>query len=447
MICPNCGHQNPENSAFCTQCGNPLQPAPNPMPQNQYYPGNPYPNYQKPRGSKKGLAIGLSIGGVVLAGVAVALILIFTGGVSIAGLWYCEEVGDAIEIQNNGKATVHTYSQDIQGEYEYNASTGEGVIVVDNTEYDFVVEGNEMDIEGMRTYIKAGEDFDLDDFLEDDIPSVTPTPTLPPEPTTEPTPEPSPTPVVESVDGLNMTLSFAFGNKTGLYTGETVNGLPHGSGSFSSENAEGIAWTYQGEWENGHLSGQGTTAWDDGFTEGGMYQNDYLNGIGWESWENGKIQYEGGYLDGEFDGQGTLYTSMGEVLYGGTFHNGFIQESAEDRAVRVGAIKDLCVAYPYDELYDVCDNETGDYAQVTGQIFDIYYYPETNPNYCYIYIYDPNGSGNEVTGIYYWISEGETPPVRDQTVTVWGTTQYLYSYTATDGGDWTIPQIEAWSVE
>ena len=459
MICPNCGQQNPENSAFCTQCGNPLprvgdqplqpgQPAPYPEARNQYYPENPYPGSQKPSGSKKGLVIGLSIGGVVLAGLAVALILIFTGGASIVGLWYCEQAGDAIEIRDNGKATVHTYSQDLKGEYEYNPSNGDGVIVVDDIEYDFVVEGGEMDIEGTRTYIRADEDFDLEDFLNEAHPESTPEPSLTPEPlpTPEPTPEPSPTPAIENVSGLNLTLPFAFGNKTGIYTGETMNGLPHGYGSFSSDNAAGIAWTYQGEWENGHFSGQGTTSWDDGFTEGGLYQNDYLNGTGWESWD-GVMQYEGEYVDSEFDGQGTLYTSMGEILYSGNFHNGFIQESDEDRAARVGAIKDQCTAYSYQELYDACENGTGVYAQVTGKIFDIYYYPETNPDYCYIYIYNTGGSGNEITGIYYWISEGETPPVMDQTVTVWGSMQYLYSFTATNGSDWTIPQIEAWSVE
>ena len=159
------------------------------------------------------------------------------------------------------------------------------------------------------------------------------------------------------------------------------------------------------------------------------------------------LQYEGEYLDGELNGQGTLYTPMGEVLYSGEFQNGFIYESAEDRADRVGTIKDQCATYSYQELYDACESGDSIYAQVTGKIFNIYYYPETNPSYCYIYMYNTKSRDDEVTGVYYWISEGEVPPVMDQTITVWGTTQNLYSYTATDDSEWTIPQIEGWSVE
>jgi hypothetical protein len=38
-------------------------------------------------------------------------------------------------------------------------------------------------------------------------------------------------------------------------------------------------------------------------------------------------------------------------------------------------------------------------------------------------------------------------PVEGQTVTVWGTTEYLYSYTTMDGDYLTVPLLEAWSVE
>ncbi len=450
MFCPKCGQQNPENGTFCIQCGSPLkaavnqptqaQPMPNQPVQNQYYPSSPQPNYQKPSGSKTGLVIVLSIAGVVVVGLVIAIILFFSRGVPVTGFWYCEEVGDAVEFKSNGRVIVHMYSEDLNGEYKYNRSSQEGVIVIDDTEFDFVVEKDEMDIMGEQTYIRAEKGFDLDEYLVEANSSQTTTET--PAVVTE-----TPAIAIENVSDLSLTLTLDYGVRTGMYTGEMVDGLPNGYGSFSTVNPDGLAWTYEGEWKNGHCNGQGTTSWEDGFTEGGQYQNDYLNGYGWEYWDD-VLQYEGEYLDGEFNGQGTLYAYTGEVLYSGAFQNGFIYESAEDRADRVGTVKDQCATYSYQELYDACESGDNIYAKVTGKIFQIYYSPETNPVYCYIYIYNAKASTNdEVTGVYYWLSEGEVPPVEDQTVTVWGPTHDLYSYTAIDDSDWTIPQIQAWSVE
>ena len=230
-----------KNGTFCIQCGNPLkagnqppQAQPAPPSQNNYYPGNPQPNYQKPSGSKTGLVIGLSIGGVVLLGLMVALILFLFRGTPVTGLWYCEEAGDAVEFKGNGKVIVYTSSGDLNGEYEYNRLSREGVISIDDTEYDFVVEKEEMDIIGEWTYIRADKDFDLDEYLDDANPSLTTTL--------------SPTPAVENVSDLSLTLSFDFGDRTGSYTGEMVDGLPNGYGSFSTINSDENGWTYEGEW-------------------------------------------------------------------------------------------------------------------------------------------------------------------------------------------------------
>ncbi len=43
---------------------------------------------------------------------------------------------------------------------------------------------------------------------------------------------------VQTVANKKMTLTFAFGEREGTYTGETVNGLPHGSGIFISSNTK-----------------------------------------------------------------------------------------------------------------------------------------------------------------------------------------------------------------
>lgn len=49
MFCPKCGGQNPDNSRFCSYCGNEITVAPQPQysqPQQSTY--NPQPQYQQP---------------------------------------------------------------------------------------------------------------------------------------------------------------------------------------------------------------------------------------------------------------------------------------------------------------------------------------------------------------------------------------------------------------
>jgi len=50
-------------------------------------------------------------------------------------------------------------------------------------------------------------------------------------------------------------------DKTGRYVGDVKDGLPHGNGRFDTVNKEGIAWYYEGEWKDGKQHGQGAQVW------------------------------------------------------------------------------------------------------------------------------------------------------------------------------------------
>ncbi len=270
-----------------------------------------------------------------------------------------------------------------------------------------------------------------------------------PEPTgLVPLPTNEPVAVIESVTDMTLTLPFAFGERTGLYTGDMVNGLPEGNGTFTTENSDSVAWTYTGQWVNGHFNGNGTTEWADGFTEGGEYNNDYLNGEGWESWY-GAIQYEGGYLDSEYNGQGTYYNQHNEIVYSGSFQNGLINESADDRTARVGAFMDQSVPLDIGDLYGSCQEEVSMRVVTEGEIFDVYYYPaDTNPSFCDMLIYEGDVRDTEhIICVFYALSIGEKPPAEGETATIYGTTEYLYTYNTVDGDTLTVPLLEAWSVE
>lgn len=80
-------------------------------------------------------------------------------------------------------------------------------------------------------------------------------------------------PVTETVENKEITISIqSFEEngidatpmeKTGTFSGTLVDGVPSGEGTFKSQNSEGEAWTYSGNFENGTFNGQGTTVWSD----------------------------------------------------------------------------------------------------------------------------------------------------------------------------------------
>lgn len=275
--------------------------------------------------------------------------------------------------------------------------------------------------------------------------SITPEPM--PVPETKPTTTLKPIPECIYVTQWNLSLLFGFGDYVGKYTGHLVNGLPSDTGTFTISSENGAGWTYSGEWVNGHFNGSGTMTWEDGFVSSGIYKNDYLNGEGCESLY-GATQYQGGFKNGCYHGQGTLYNQHGDIIYSGSFYYGLISESADDKNVRVEAFKILCAAPSAKTLYKSCENGTKQCAKISGTIFDIYYDNIENPTYCDFLIYEQNKSDtSHIICVIYTLSEGEKPPFEDQSITIWGTTEYLYSYTTTDSKTLTVPLIKAFCVE
>ena len=268
-----------------------------------------------------------------------------------------------------------------------------------------------------------------------------------PPPVSTPGPTPKPFPQCIEVTQWNLSLELNFGDFKGVYTGQLLNSLPSGKGSFTAASEKGKGWTYNGEWKDGHFNGSGTVSWEDSFVASGIYKNDFLNGEGSESLY-GATQYQGGFRNGYYHGQGTLYNQHGDTIYSGIFYYGLISESADERRARVDAFNILCAAPSAKTLYKSCENGTKQCAKISGTIFDICYDNIENPTYCDFLIYEQDKSDiNHIICVIYTLSEGEVAPFEGQAVTVWGTTEYLYSYTTKDGKDLTVPLIKAFCVE
>lgn len=100
------------------------------------------------------------------------------------------------------------------------------------------------------------------------------------------------------VENYEITLDLSYGKRTGIYTGQIKNGLPSGEGTFVSNSADRVKWTYRGQWSNGHCNGQGSTIWDSGQMEIGEYINDILQGDGLALSKDG-IVYKGEFINGQ----------------------------------------------------------------------------------------------------------------------------------------------------
>lgn len=55
-----------------------------------------------------------------------------------------------------------------------------------------------------------------------------------------------------------------------------TDGIPNGRGKFTAKNDEGVEWTYEGSFVNGHFQGDGKTTWKSGQIEIGTYEDDVI---------------------------------------------------------------------------------------------------------------------------------------------------------------------------
>lgn len=92
--------------------------------------------------------------------------------------------------------------------------------------------------------------------------------------------------VAETVENLEIPLSLHFGEKVGLYSGDLLNGLPHGMGKFTVTNPEGDPWFYEGEFREGHFYGMGKITWESGNVQEGEFMNDYIRIQPYQMYQN-----------------------------------------------------------------------------------------------------------------------------------------------------------------
>jgi hypothetical protein len=105
-----------------------------------------------------------------------------------------------------------------------------------------------------------------------------------------------------------------FFNNGDVYEGQFKNGAINGYGTFNYINGN----VYEGQLKNGLLNGNGVLTYGSGDKYTGEFKNNRRNGYGVIKYINGH-QYEGQWLNGEKDGIGTFITNSRE--YTGMWKN------------------------------------------------------------------------------------------------------------------------------
>lgn len=145
-----------------------------------------------------------------------------------------------------------------------------------------------------------------------------------------------------------MTITFSYGERIGTYEGEiNEDGLPNGTGMFTSQSSEGFSWTYSGEWKNGHWEGNGTAIWDDGSKYVGEYSNDAAKGNGTYTFANGAKFV--GFFSANYDAVGTYYPIDGDPIEA-TMVNGNVFPN-ETKPASTSFFSEKENRLTYDELY------------------------------------------------------------------------------------------------
>ncbi len=222
-------------------------------------------------------------------------------------------------------------------------------------------------------------------------------------------------------ESVELTLQFPSDERSGMYTGETQDGLPHGKGSFSSANSEGTGWTYTGSWEMGVIQGEGETIWENGTGYRGSYERFELTHG--RLFKGETVLYDGSFSTGltggpVFHGQGKLYNALGRLIFEGEFEKGYLKETDVGRSARAAVLDPQCQSMSNDEYLALLNTqETGLLVKLQGTVGEITVLD--SEGHCEFFLLN-NGSGTYPLKAEYRYGVDEPKIETGQAVTVWG---------------------------
>lgn len=264
------------------------------------------------------------------------------------------------------------------------------------------------------------------------LPAPPPVSSAPPAPpsSSQPKPEPEPEPL-EQVEELPITLQFGSREEPyeGVYTGEMLDGLPQGQGSFTTQNAEGYVWTYTGAWNAGHKEGEGTTVWEErGQKHVGFYQNDLYNGPGQFYYKN-IVLYDGVFENG-YIASGKMYDESGALYFEGDFRDELRLEDEAAKQARLDGYEPEALPYTAAMYEEGLYNYLGALVVFDGVVNEVLFTNETREG---LEMHIDMGGGLVVASqVTYHFAYGEAPHAVGQRLRVYGRVHSLAQWEDAD---------------
>ncbi len=123
------------------------------------------------------------------------------------------------------------------------------------------------------------------------------------------------------VNPLTGAIEMEIMLEEGRYVGEVLNDVPHGKGILYFLEGDSVnRKSYEGDWVNGIREGQGTMIWVSGEKYTGSWKQGRREGYGVDYYADGR-RYEGNWSGGKKSGYGIFYWNDGE-RYEGEWVNG-----------------------------------------------------------------------------------------------------------------------------
>ncbi|TNV83638.1 hypothetical protein FGO68_gene7791 [Halteria grandinella] len=124
-------------------------------------------------------------------------------------------------------------------------------------------------------------------------------------------------------EGELLWISQANSQVLQKFNGQFENDRIHGEGQLIFRDEYGGFAEYQGMLQNNQFEGQGTLKLSNGDIYEGSFQNSLYNGIGKIVFGNQRFTYSGQFINGLFNGEGTL-TIVGQMQVTSRFQSGLI---------------------------------------------------------------------------------------------------------------------------
>ena len=144
---------------------------------------------------------------------------------------------------------------------------------------------------------------------------------------------------------------------SGVFDGETLNGIPNGNGTFIADNKDDLVFEYEGNWDNGQISGKGKLKYNkyvvefsDGIVRTGTFEGEVVNckpeGNGSYTTandDNEKYTYTGEFANGKFNGHGKKSFENGKHgIQDGNWKDNEFYPTLVERIQDLGTYKDDC---------------------------------------------------------------------------------------------------------